>query len=416
MKTPAWLAEFHRQWHRARGKNLAAASRPFSRRWEDLLDAAGLHTASDRNQALREAEGFHSGGHLRLRRHRYRRHLVEAIDLPLESEPWLGALFGGTSAEVLRDKAVFVVRKARSQGHPRCPESWNTLCTTLQDTFADGRRLGPFSWKAPDELDALLQVLHTLTAREWPPGTLIRDASTTLGLPSKALEEKQKPLESALGILFGEETPLESLGLLANQSLTTIHGPLRLHFEDGTVQDFENLQGAYGVSLPDLQRTVNASTTADRILSIENAKTTFRQAVTANTRTDTLLVATSFPNAATRRLLQILPPELPHYHFGDTDPSGYAILRSLREIDRRPVARFLMDWRDRKDSPPLSERDRRLLPALKNSPHLTDCRSSLLAMEQAGRKGDFEQEALGPPTRNHWPFWMDAPAGSQEPG
>ncbi len=52
-------------------------------------------------------------------------------------------------------------------------------------------------------------------------------------------------------------------------------------------------------------------TTADRILSIENRKTTFRQYAAANHDRRTLIIATSFPSPALRTLLDKLPPELP---------------------------------------------------------------------------------------------------------
>ena len=405
MKPAAWLVELHRQWHNARGQKLSPSTRPFSRPWEELLDAAGLRTAAERNHAQIEAEALHKHGHLTLHTHRYRKYLVERIDLPVTSEPWLLSLFNEASAGELRSQAVAVVTRFRAQAHPRWPASWNHFCDAITTAFADEHHLGPFSWNHPLDLDLLLTTLLGLTAREWPSETLIRDASTTLGFDSKFLETKRRPLESALAILFGEDTPLESLGLSSSQSRATVHGRLTLHFDDGTIQDFENLRGDFLVSLADLKRCLRATTSADRILTIENAKTTFRQAATANASGGTLLIATSYPNTATKRLLEILPPELPHFHFGDTDASGYAILRSLRELNFRPVERFHMLWQDQENSALLSEHDRRLLPSLKSCPVMLDCLPCLLAMERSGRKGRFEQEALGPPTLNRWPFW-----------
>jgi hypothetical protein len=208
---------------------------------------------------------------------------------------------------------------------------------------------------------------------------------------------------------------LEALGILGSQSRVLLQGRLCLHFADGTTQVFEHLQGEYTLSIADLARAERASTSALRILSIENARTTFRQAAAINTG-DTLIVATSYPNAATRRLLELLPPELPHYHFGDTDVSGYAILRALREIGLRPVLPFLMAWRDKDNSPPLTEHDRRLLPALLASPLMDDCSESLQAMTRAGRKGHFEQETNGAPTRKEWPWWSETAATSHTGG
>ena len=36
---------------------------------------------------------------------------------------------------------------------------------------------------------------------------------------------------------------------------------------------------------------------------------------------------------------------------------------------------------------------------------MKDCRKDLTAMRAAGTKGDFEQESLGRPTMDGWPFY-----------
>lgn len=405
MKRSPWLTELYRQWRKARGGKLSPAVRPFSRDWNQLLDAAGLHTAAERNHAQAEAEALWKQDHLVLVLHKYRDYLIERVLLPVASESWLLGLFEETSAQDLLKKSLAIVSTARVQTHSRWPESWADLCDQIDEAFLSGKNLAPFSWKDPSELAQLLKILHGLTAREWRAETLIRDASTSLGLPSKFLEQKQRVWESGLSVLFGEETTLDSLSISSGQSRATVHGRLSLQFADGSVQDFAHLRGEFLLSLADLQRAVKATTDANQILSIENTKTTFRQAAAANQSGDTLLLATSYPNRATKRLLEILPCDLPHYHYGDTDVSGYAILRSLRESSPRPVRLFQMDWRNLASSDPLSERDRRLLPALKESPLMEDCRPMFLQMEAAGRKGNFEQETRGGPTLTSWPFW-----------
>ena len=415
MKTPAWLAEFHRQWFAARGHNLEPASRPFSREWEKLLDDAGLHSAADRNTAEAEARQLATEGRLELRTHKYRTYLIEKVVLPLSQESWLVTHCGGTPAGDLRRQTLENVTAARNIAHRRWPESWEQLCDRLVAAFESGKNLAPFFWKDPETVRHLLQILRALTDREWPPGTLLRDASMTLTGNSKALEKQQGAIEFALGLLFGEESTLEALGILGSQSRALLHGRLCLHFPDGTIQACEHLQGEYTLSIADLTRAERASTGAVRILSIENARTTFRQAAAVNVG-DTLIIATSYPNAATKKLLELLPPELPHYHFGDTDVSGYAILRALREICRRPVSPFLMAWQDKEDSPPLTEHDRRLLPALLASPLMSDCSHSLQAMADAGRKGCFEQEAFGAPARKDWPWWSENAANPHTGG
>lgn len=405
MKPSPWLAELYRQWRKARGGKLSPAVRPFSRDWNQLLDAAGLHTAAERNHAQAEADALWKQDHLVLVLHKYRDYLIERVLLPVASESWLLGLFEETSAQDLLKSSFAIASTARLQAHSRWPESWADLCDQIDEAFLSGKNLAPFSWKDPSELEELLKILHGLTAREWRAETLIRDASTSLGLSSKFLEQKQRVLEAALSVFFKEETTLDSLGLSSGQSRATVHGRLSLHFADGSVQHFAHLRGEFLLSLPDLRRAVRATTDANQILSIENTKTTFRQAAAANINGDTLLLATSYPNSATKRILEILPDELPHYHYGDTDVSGYAILRSLRESSLRPVQPFQMNWRDLESSDSLSEHDRHLLPGLKDSPLMKDCRPMLRQIEAAGRKGDFEQETRGEPPLTYWPFW-----------
>jgi hypothetical protein len=405
MKPPAWLHELHRQWQAARGARTRQASRTFTRGWEDLLDAAGVMSADERLVAEREAATLEQEGKLKLVRHRYRKYRIEKIALPLESEAWLVGLFEAQTGGEKLVQCIATLEHWSSQAHPRFPESWRDLCRRITEALKTGRPLRPFSWRHPNVFAELLESLFALTSKDWPSGTHVRTASEELGWGSKALEEHRAAMEAGLAALFGEASPLESLGLICTRSHVRVQGPLTLHFEDGTSHTISNLQDETTITHADLQRATHATTTAARLLSIENSKSTFADACTMNRQGDTLLLATSYPNAATGRLLELLPAELPHYHFGDTDVSGYAILRALRQQSKRPVQAFLMGWEDEPASPVLSEHDCRLLPALMESASLEDCRVHLERMKIAGRKGRFEQERYGMPNLNGWPFW-----------
>ena len=123
---------------------------------------------------------------------------------------------------------------------------------------------------------------------------------------------------------------------------------------------------------------------------------------------EALIVATSFPTQSVRLLLQKLPPDLPHHHFGDTDPAGWDILRKLREVSERAVHPFEMRWRPKSAAQPLSPRERQILVRLLGAPSMKDCQGGLQAMLEAGTRGEFEQESLGRPTLDIWPFYRDA--------
>ncbi len=402
MKPPAWLAEFHRQWMKARAGSVSAAARPFRRDWETLLDAAGLRSAEDREAARRELEKCPA---LRAILVKNRPRFVDKIELSLASDPWLHAQFGTTSGRERQSRSLEVLQRWKAKEHPLLPDLWEALLQMMETAFAAGKGVGPFSWQEPERVEELLALLFALTARTWQAGTLIRDASTALGRDSKCLETQEKPLTRALQELFGEETPLEALGIQTRNSVLHFSGPLELVFEDGTRHQTDLLRFESTFPVAEIERAVRIETTAARLLTVENSKTTFLQLARADRARSTLLVATSFPTQAVRRLLEKLPPDLPHFHFGDTDPSGWDILRRLREIHSRPVLPFQMHWRPRQDAAPLSPRDQQTLARLLADATMSDCQMPLAAMLEAGSKGDYEQESLSPPTLSGWPFY-----------
>jgi hypothetical protein len=404
MKTSPWLTELHRRWRAARGKRLAAAARAFSLDWVELLEASGITSVEDQATAAREAEALEKSGRLVLKRHRYRTYLIERVTLPLTSEPWLLGLFGGSTGASVRATALQIVADFARRGHSQFPDEWAALCESLRAAFSAGRSLLPFRWSHPESLTRLLEIIAKLSERDWPPGTLIRAASVEVGLDSKALERHQRTYESGLSRLFGTTISLKSLGLAAGDSHVELHGPVCLHFPDGTVHDFDGLSNVL-ISAADLARCVSISTTAERLLTIENRKTTFRQFAAANLDRRTLIASTSFPTAAFRELLEKLPAHLPHHHFGDTDPAGWLILLKLREATPRPVEAFRMKWRAGDAAGcPLTPYDRRILPQLLATTLLADVRPEIAGISDSGDRGNFEQETLGPPVAFGWPF------------
>lgn len=133
----------------------------------------------------------------------------------------------------------------------------------------------------------------------------------------------------------------------------------------------------------------------------------FRSAPLAakNLAADTLLIGCYFPNHAVLRLIELLPPGFPLYHFGDTDPAGFLILSTLRQNTARPVQPFFMIPRTAPLPVPLTEYDRKILPKLLTSPFLTDLRPHIETLIHRQDKGLFEQETHGLPDLHEWPFY-----------
>lgn len=88
------LVEFHRQWWGNRSGRVGEGRVPFSRDWERLLQDAGLNSADLRREAERDVRVLHEAGLLRIKPPARRRHLIDRIQLPVDQELRLAALFG----------------------------------------------------------------------------------------------------------------------------------------------------------------------------------------------------------------------------------------------------------------------------------------------------------------------------------
>jgi hypothetical protein len=91
-KFPIFRA-FFLQWRTARGGEPAPYRKRFSRDWEDLLRDAGLLSAIDRREAVRDARVLQAAGMLALHTRPQRPEEILSVRLPLEAEPRLRALF-----------------------------------------------------------------------------------------------------------------------------------------------------------------------------------------------------------------------------------------------------------------------------------------------------------------------------------
>jgi hypothetical protein len=69
-----------------------------------------------------------------------------------------------------------------------------------------------------------------------------------------------------------------------------------------------------------------------------------------------------------------------------------------------------MAWRPCEPPIPLTLYDFRWLEKLEHDASMEDCWPALLAMRQAGSKGDYEQETYGAPHLPAWPFFRPANA------
>lgn len=384
-----------------------AAARDFGIDYRALLKAAQCEDGEARANAERElrdaARDFFA--HLKLEYQVRDQNLIHRVRLSESGEGWLFAHLGESSPSQQRAAvAKGIAACAGAEVPARWQAPWQAWCGELAEKALQGRAIVPLDRDSLEANTELLQVLVRLL--NWQGESLMRFASCVLCGHSKRLGELQKKLEACLAQITGREMELKDFGILDHPRQVLLHGPLRLSV-GGETLNLGLLNGPTAISETDLQRDIEISCGAARCLTVEN-EATFREL--AKLRTNTLLVHTSYPGRGVACLFAKLPVELPCFHFGDCDPAGFEILRDLQAKTRREIKPLHMEFRDCADSQPLTDKERDQIARLLSDPLLEESRPALRQMLESGRKGRFEQEALGPPGPE-WPFYDSPPRG-----
>lgn len=399
------LEALARRYHASRQGRTGTGVRDFLVDYPDLLKLAGCTDGDSRAQAEKELNTAATlpDSKLVLERHPRDPSIIWQVRLQADGgERWLFELLEKPTPTALRAQwtAFFeAAAKDLSDLPASWQEQWSRWCTGLASAAQQGRSIAPFTFNNQDAAEELLGILKGVL--NWQGQTLVRVASCALCGDSKQLERMAPRLGQALDqITGGQCTSLADMGLLETPRFVLLHGPLQIHTATGVV-DLGPLQEASRISAADLGSAIALATSATRCLSVEN-ETTFHQL--ARFQSGVLLIHTSYPGSGVLQLYERLPADLECWHFGDTDPAGFDILRDLRTRLARSIHPLHMNFREDEDSPRLSPQEIRLVERLIASPQLADVRQDLTAMRSAGRKGRFEQESLGHPTVI-WPFF-----------
>ncbi len=376
MKHPAPVLEaLARRYERRLAGRTGEFSRDVLVDVEDLLRDAGAAEGDSRavaEQQLREAE---QAGILKLEPlHKRDRASLHRVRFSPADEAGLFEFLGRSSPKSVRDALAKQFADAAVHeclAHWR--EGWKAWCERMRAEALAGKSVEPFDRHPSADNAKLLALLPRLLA--WEGESLVRFASCVLCGNSKTLEsiaaqdrdgEFRDKLRGKLGRLLEEITggqirALDDVGILPNPRFALIHGPIRLRL-DGEWLDLGRLQGAFRLAEADIVRAESVVTAAERCLTVEN-ETSFHEL--AKLQSGTLLIQTSYPGSGTLKLLQRLPAELEFWHFGDRDEAGFDILRVLRDQSGRNFQPLQM---------------------------------------QSGRI-PFEQESLGRPSKQQWPFY-----------
>lgn len=402
-KSSAVLRAIARRYRASQVGRTGVATGDFIVDYRELIKSAQTTDGEPLEGARKELREAHrvSGGLFVLETHARDSSLFLRVRLAqVGGEGWLFAAVGEPSPT--QDRTVLAGVFASAAAHevpPAWQDRWRLFCDDLSMRSEKGTAITPFDRGDLAGNGELLQVLARLLG--WTGESLVRFASCVVCGDSKRLEQLQSKIESCLAQLHGvSQMTLEDIGLLEKPRSVLVHGPIVLRLPSGDL-DLGMLRGPVALSEIDVDAAEINIDPALRVLTVEN-ETSFLELTKLGS--GTLLIHTSFPGRAVRALFAKLPADLECWHFGDTDPAGYDILRSLRAATGRAIGALHMRYRSDEQGVELGNQDSRTLTRLIGDPFLQDVQEDLFAMQAAGNKGVFEQENLGQPMLE-WPFY-----------
>lgn len=399
----AVLRELARRYARTQAGRSGSGERDFLLDFEELLRATACERGEARQVAERDLRAAAAAGLVALESHRRDPQLILRVRFAARNEEAFFKYVGEESPPQrrARDAEPFIQAETITVPAPMTG-SWKRMCRRFKDAALNGTAFQPFVRGQSEHSTELLRTLAHLLA--WEGESLIRFVSCVVCRDSKRLAILKPKLEQLLPLASGGMlNRLSDLGISENPRYALVHGPLRMRFKDGCVH-LGLLQGVTRLAGADIQRADAVETDAPRCLTVENETCLLEL---AKLRDKTLLIGTNgYVGAATLALLERLPSHLEFWHFGDSDPAGFDILRDLRQRSGKPFRGLGMQFRPDSASAGLSIEEKALVDRLISSSGLNlDEKAELSSMLTAGNKGRFEQESLGRPTLSEWPFF-----------
>lgn len=391
-------------YHESRAGRTGSADRDFQVDRRTLLAVAGVDRDDDAlAAAMRDLEDSERRGLLRLDRLRHDASRVQKVRLPLDREDAFFEFLGEPTPSALRHRLATMFRAAvEAPPGGAWAREWTEYFLNLASRAALGDSVEPFARRDFAENAELVDV--ALRVLQWRGESPIRIVSCEICGDSKRLEALRPRVEAVLRDLTGGQVQdLERLGILPVPRKVTGSGPIRLLL-DGEWLDLGLLQGVWCLSGLDIERATELQTGSSRCVTVEN-ETSFH--ALTQLRSGDLLVCTSYAGSATRALLSRLPPGMECYHFGDSDPEGFDILRDLRVRTGRAFRPLHMGARAAVAGQeiPLTAADRKRLEKLIADPVMAEEAGTLRGLLDQGCLGAYEQESLGRPKLPRFPYY-----------
>lgn len=383
----------------------ASAIRDLILPFNDLLKEAGCLHGPGRTEAERDFRDLESRGLVTLECASRDASAILKVRLSPVSETAFFEHVGEAGPTTERSQLAALFEKAAGSDVPSAfGEGWRGFCRECAKAAGSGASLAPcFDRANVAQVAQILDALPRLLA--WKGESFRRFASAVIFGNSKTLEALQPRIEACLiRLSAGQFQTLSDLGIRENPRSIILHGPITLTLPGG-VLDLGHLRAPTRIGAADL-RAARHTTTATRCVTVENAAMLHEL---AKFQSGVILASSGseggFAHAAIIDFLRALPAGIALYHFGDSDPAGFDILRDLRERSGLTITSLHMQRRPVPVPVPLGDDDPKIIKRLLDSAYLTEAeKSEIRRIEDSGDKGAYEQESLGQPSAT-WPFY-----------
>ena len=275
----------------------------------------------------------------------------------------------------------------------KVPRWFSTFLSDIHEKWISGKKAHKLK---PADTQSLIDVITAVNAIESLDSSIVLDYRQ-FGARHLAHSKKLKEISSPLSSIYREHLDLDGLpdkDLLSNLNLVPlshpvfISGPLVLGDRKYTVN--ANVRPYVGVPY-ELLDSIEMIRDPEYIITIENLSS-FNEYTQNINENSVIIYSAGYPTRSLQkfyaRLVELLPNS-PLFHWGDTDPHGFQILKTFqRRVPGRIVNPHLMNM----DSG--SEYSKSDLTSLESlipvNPAVDDILSSLLIT----KKGFYEQEVL----------------------
>ncbi|MCD8534644.1 MAG: DUF2220 domain-containing protein [Verrucomicrobia bacterium] len=279
--------------------------------------------------------------------------------------------------------------------------SWNFWCQLYAQNCLKGLQIAPFMRDKPEEIREIFDLILQLF--KWPHASRVELVSGVLCGETSRLDRLMTRLTRVLNIFTdGAVNGLEDFGIIMEPRQCHIHGRVRLNINRNWV-DFASFRAGIQIQDVDIDGLTKVEVNAPRCVVVQKPAT-FHELVKLNC--GDLLILSAYPNEPTVTLIQALPAGIEYWFFGNSDAQGFDILRDLRQKTGKPFQPLHMRYRPSASRvEPLLQTERKLLETLLQTSIVKDVKPVLQDMLESNCSGYFEQETLGVPNLDWFPYF-----------